>query len=64
MPPKKRILKSTATPIIFPKAADMKTGPMAWAHSAIHCEALQASDPGISSRFAVIKSKRAQVSTR
>ena len=64
MPPKKCILKSTAIPTIFPKAADLKTGSMAWAHSAVHCEALQASDPGISSRFAVIKRKRAQVSTR
>ena len=64
MPPEKRILKSTAIPTLFPKAADMKTGSMAWAHPAIHFEALKASDLGISSRSAANKSKRAQVSTR
>ena len=57
MPPKKCILKSIAIPTLFPKAADLKTGSMAWAHSSIHFEALKASDP--SSRSAVIIRKRA-----
>ena len=64
MPLKKCILKSTAIPTLFPKAADLKTGSMAWAHSSIHFEALQASAPRISSRSAVIERKQAQVSSR
>ena len=59
MPPKKCILKKTAIPSLFPKAADLKTESMAWAHSSIHFEVLKASDPRISSRSAVMKRKRA-----
>ena len=61
LPSKKRILKSTAIPTLFPKAADIKTGSMSWAAASIHGDVLQASNPGSSSRSAVIKRKRAQV---
>ena len=46
MPPMKCILKSTAIPTLFPKAADLKTGSMA-GHT--HQFMLKASDPRVSS---------------
>ena len=63
LPSKRRQLKETAVPTLFPKAADVKSGSMVWAYSSIHQQTLQAM--GLASitkpRAVVTKRKRAQV---
>ena len=63
-PPKRRVLKETAIPTLFPKAQHLSTGSMSWALESIHSQELHAMMGIIDtsqSRSVVAKRKRAQV---
>ena len=65
LPAKRRKLKDSAVPSLFPKAADVRAGSMEWATESIHYPTLQATDGSgtcvSQHRSVTIKRKRAQV---
>ena len=65
LPAKRRKLKDSAVPSLFPKAADARSRSMEWAAESIHYPTLQATDGSgtcvSQHRSVTIKRKRAQV---
>ena len=65
LPAKRRKLKDSAVPSLFPKAADVRAGSIEWSAESIHYPTLQANDASgtcaSQHRSITVKRKRAQV---